>query len=123
MDPLASLKERVDSLESAMQLHRHYGSDGTQQLAMGSPTYGGQVNSDGTVGTFFPTGWTSTKNSTGKYTVTHTLGTANFALVANAYNVVTIAEIFSWSSTTFVLQFWSTASSLTDSAFHFVIKT
>jgi hypothetical protein len=40
--------------------------------------YYGIVNSDGTAGTIFPVGWTSTYLGTGEYQINHNLNTLNY---------------------------------------------
>lgn len=41
----------------------------------------GFVNDDGTPGTIFPQGWTCTNIGTGRYRITHNLGTINYAVL------------------------------------------
>lgn len=47
--------------------------------------YGGLVASTGTA-TELPSGWSSAKNSTGNYTITHSLGNGNYFVIAAVYD-------------------------------------
>ena len=51
--------------------------------------FAGRVNSNGSAFSL-PTGWSSTRTGAGKYTITHNLGTTNYAPVANA--LISIGE-------------------------------
>lgn len=48
--------------------------------------YSGYINSNGTAGTPFPTGWSVAHTATGKYTVTHNLGNTNYVVVGFLVN-------------------------------------
>lgn len=57
--------------------------------------YGGMINDSGTV-IALPSGWSSVRNSTGNYTVTHNLGSAGYVVVGTvqAASVATDERIF-----------------------------
>lgn len=76
--------------------HKHTGNDSPKisynsltDLPTSSQTsYGGYIEANGTVGGGFPlpTGWTSVKNSTGDYTITHNLNTGDYVVTAICAN-------------------------------------
>lgn len=84
----------------------------------GSTVYAGASTSGGT-GTL-PTNWSISK-STGVYTITHNLGTANYsvavALDDGSTGVITVA----YNTNTFVVRTFNMSSSLEDRAFHFIL--
>lgn len=64
-------------------------------LSMGdtlSGIYVGYVQFDGTA-VRLPSGWTSVKNSTGSYTVTHNLGTTNYVVILTGAAINTVATV------------------------------
>lgn len=86
--------------------------------------YSGRVDSGGAAGTPFPTGWTSVKNSTGNYTVTHNLGTTAYAPVVSAVGSTAVtARVPGINANNVQVYTTDSAGSLVDSAFSFIIKT
>lgn len=89
----------------------------------GPKSYGGVVGSTGTAGTPFPSGWTSVKNVTGDYTVTHNLGTANYVVVGSA---ISGGKVFLWSQSSsdgnqFNVLTFSSGGTGTDTTFSFIM--
>ncbi len=75
------INARFANIERILANHQHLDYDKTKKLI--TPVYGGQVASDGSA-VSLPIGWTSARNSTGRYTITHNLGTTAYAVVACA---------------------------------------
>lgn len=76
-----NIEQRITNLENLFVNHRHNLIDGTKSLP-GATAYAGYLNNGTAV--LLPTGWTSGKNGTGDYTVTHNLGTTNYAVAVTA---------------------------------------
>ena len=74
---IAALQNQVTALQQIVYMHKHLGSDFTQELPASTPIYSGYVIAGGTAGTLFPSGWTVGLN-TATYTVTHNLGLAEY---------------------------------------------
>jgi len=62
----------------------HWAVIGANEAAIGK-IYSGRVAAAGTA-IKLPSGWSSSKITTGKYTLTHNLGTVNYTFVGNADN-------------------------------------
>jgi hypothetical protein len=95
--------------------------------AAAQTVYPGQLNSDGSTGTPFPTGWTATRISAGVYKITHNLGTTNYSFIPTVFSTlaITICNVHDRNandvSVTFYNQTGSTSWSATDTAFSFVL--
>lgn len=77
---------------------------------------------DGSAGAVFPSGWTSAKNSTGDYTITHNLGTTDYTVVATSLNDYTVMEILTQNSNNVnIRSFVTTTGALIDSGFNFIL--
>lgn len=85
--------------------------------------YHGYVNSDGTEGSTFPSGWSSARTATGRYTVTHSIGTTDYSVVATPQSPATkTCTIESLSSSTFVFRVANVATAaLEDNSFMFIL--
>lgn len=84
--------------------------------------YTGYVNSDGSTGTPFPSGWScSHTGSTGTYTITHNLGTSNYValvcVVGNAY----VGYVSTRGTNTLVVEIRSLVPSQVESDFMFTL--
>lgn len=91
--------------------------------SIASAGYAGRVDSAGAAGNPFPSGWTSTRNSLGSYTVTHNLGTTAYSPVVSAVGSTAVtARVPTISSNTVQVYTTDSAGSLADSAFSFIIK-
>jgi len=77
---------KLGELSDLFYNHTHKTIDGSKDLGTGR-VYTGLVNSDGTPGSPFPPGWTSSLAG-GVYTVTHNLGTTNYTVTATVYYIV-----------------------------------
>ena len=102
----AQLTQSFNQLLATFQMHLHTGSDGSQKITTPTTTstqvaFVGNVNSNGTASTPFPTGWSSSRITTGIYTITHNLGSTNYAVVATAIGGNSVVHINSPGSTTF----------------------
>ena len=84
--------------------------------------FSGSVASNGTA-TSLPTGWTSTKDSTGVYTVTHNLGSASYAVVVTAVGPNNITNLNgAVAANTFGVAIQDSATqTLNDKAFNFIL--
>jgi hypothetical protein len=82
----------------------------------------GQVFSDGSVGTPFPSGWSVTKPGTGYYRVNHFMGTQNYTVVANAYSTTAkFCNIYVISADYFEVRIVNFAGSAEDNNFGFIL--
>lgn len=82
--------------------------------------YGGYVSSGGSAGTPFPSGWTTQNTGAGNYLITHSLGTANYAVTvtgesARECNVTSIA------TNDFVVLTRISNGTLTNGSFNFIL--
>ncbi len=112
--------------------HTHNGIDSPllAKQSSSTPIYGGFVNSDGTAGTPFPSGWTSvlgTGGSAHRYTVTHNLGTANWVVVITPIATGTyqtyFSQIFAYDTNSFTVVFFDNGNNdaLVNTAFEFIL--
>ena len=83
--------------------------------------YAGVVNSDGTAGTPFPSGWSSTKNAGGDYTITHNLGTTSYSVVITAISGGDLCKAATISSNTFRVFTFANGGTYTDTKFNFLL--
>lgn len=82
----------------------------------------GFVNDDGSEGTPFPSGWSSTNNSTGIYTVTHDLSSTDYSVVAvPVASTVKDITISSRGSDTFVVRISNLSDTLENNDFMFIL--
>lgn len=122
--------QRLNKLEQDMREHYHNGVSGRQiyyRDIFGQKVFYGSVNSSG-VSIKLPDGWTCSKSATGKYTVTHHIGSAAYAVVitpinfaANSDNVV--FTVPSPGVSTFTVEFVQSDSPLTyiNTDFNFIL--
>ena len=89
-------------------------------VGAGQSSYIGRVNSAGAV-ISLPPGWTSTRNGVGDYTITHNLGSAAYIALLQPDAVAVVPVINTRGSNSLRATFFSTAASLTDTAFDFQI--
>lgn len=76
----------------------------TPKKYVDSRIIGGLVISDGTKGTPFPTGWTSSRSGTGTYVITHNLNTTNYIVTANSATTTTASiQIVTVASNSFTM--------------------
>lgn len=101
-----------------------YDTENQAWISLGvETTHGGLVNSNGTAGTPFPTGWSVETTGTGFYVVTHNLGHSNYAVVAHAYSTsVRAVNLSSVGSTSFTVNTKTSAGADVDNAFYFILK-
>lgn len=117
--------------QNAAPYHTHNGID--SPLLVSTPNsssgtiYAGSLNSDATV-VFLPSGWTAvvgSGGSVGKYTVTHNLGTSNYAIVVTATAGFNYGAVTSVGTSTFIVTMYSIgvggSVSPTDTAFNFIL--
>lgn len=84
--------------------------------------YGGQVTNAGTAAIpYGPSGWTVNRNSVGSVTITHNLGTTNYAIVATPNSAVYKAIWATLSTNTVTILTYDSANSLADTGFTFVV--
>lgn len=87
-----------------------------------SSGYIGMVNADGTAGTPFPTGWTSTQTATGRYQIDHNLGTTDYVVVATiAGNSFVLLTVFDRNTNDFQVRITNTAVVFADADFYFTL--
>lgn len=86
-------------------------------------TYGGKVNSDGTAGSPFPTGWTSSDLGSSYYEITHNLGITNYSVALTIYASVgfIILGAGDVAANTFRVRTFDTSSASSDRAFYFLL--
>lgn len=82
--------------------------------------YAGYVNSDGSAGNL-PSGWTSSKISTGLYQIVHNLGTANYSGIAIANATAAFCKQNATNTNDVSFVFLDAAGSVTDSKFYFTL--
>lgn len=111
-----SKKKLGDTPTEALQLaNKHYVDSHT-----GVKGYFGSVASDGTA-VSLPVGWTSVKNGSGDYTVTHDLGTNNVGVTVNPMTAFGITKITAVGANSFEVQFVNDSGSTVDSTFIFIL--
>ncbi len=82
--------------------------------------YPGAVTGSGGT-TFLPAGWTATKNTTGKYTVTHNLGHTRYTVVMSpSQNIADEHDVSAKTSTTFSVELLLSGS-FADCPFNFML--
>jgi hypothetical protein len=85
-----------------------------------SSSYIGRVDSAG-VAVSLPAGWTSARNGTGDYTITHNLGSAAYIVLLQSDGAASVPVIHTRGSNSLRTTFFSLAASLTDTSFDFQI--
>jgi len=118
-----SVEDRLTHLEYMMGYHKHTGSDMTQKIGNAVTIYHGRVEETGDEGTPFPTGWTSVKNSTGRYTVTHNLGTTNYTLLISGQGIGFFFIDGAPAANDFDVGYNEAGGSLGDRNFYFTVFT
>lgn len=121
------LSDRVDML---IATHVHDGNQSPRINAntdiignLTAATYGGHVNSDGSLGSYFPTNWTVTGTST-PYTVTHNLNTNLYSVVVTSVDGgVRYIEVETMTTASFKVYIYNSSSSSVAGAFNFVLTT
>lgn len=83
-------------------------------------TYAGSVNSGGTA-IALPAGWSSVKNSTGDYSVTHNLGITAYIAVACIGVGVRFLAVSAQTSTRFDINTYDNTNTLADGPFQFTL--
>lgn len=85
----------------------------------------GKVTSAGAKSTpFLADNWTSAKNSTGNYTITHNIGNTNYVVLLTAEDTAArIIDVSGITSSKFDVETYSDAGTQTDTAFHFIVYT
>ncbi len=91
--------------------------------------YIGHVKSNGTIGDFFPAGWSVAHTATGVYTITHTLPppstgvtqnySVTFAPCATAIAFMTYTR--NATNTTFIVKTYNSSAAATDTEFTFTV--
>jgi hypothetical protein len=100
----------------------HWAVIGANEAAIGK-IYSGRVAAAGTA-IKLPSGWSSTKTATGKYTITHNLGTTNYTIVAIANNRFATWEAIATNTFTIYIYGHDNVSGdmlFQDAAFHFIL--
>lgn len=91
--------------------------------AAASVIYGGYVNSAGTAGTFFPTGWTVSKPLSGEYKLVHNLNTTNYAFTVLAVGGPYVPYEVHLNANDFSVHFQDLGGHDTDTDFMFLLTT
>lgn len=100
-----------------------YDTDSLAWVALGADTvYAGRVNSNGTAGTPFPTGWTAQTTATGFYVITHNFGHTNYTVALTAHSNGFMYLNATPGSTTFVVHFKNSSGTDADVNFEFIVK-
>jgi len=79
----------------------------------------GHVNYDGSAGTVFPAGWTSTNLSPGTYRVTHNMNKSDYVVLATMFNVFPFAV--AQSNNYFDVNMMTVGGTPTNCAFNFAV--
>jgi hypothetical protein len=118
---VASLKQGLSEQEHRHYTHEHKGTDLTKKLSQGTSVnaYAGFINADGSAAVI-PAGWTSGVASH-KFTITHNLGTTNYAATATPSNFLAHAETFGYTSSKFDVQIFDASSALEDVTWTFTL--
>ena len=91
-----------------------------QELIPTANIQGGNVVSNA-AGPLFPTGWIVAHTATGRYTITHTLGTTTFAVSATVISATCIIYTYTKTSTSFDIGINTYSGSAIDSDFDFLV--
>ena len=85
--------------------------------------YAGRTTNITATTSVLPSGWTVVKNSTGNYTVTHSLGSALYTLVVSHYAGIPLVAVgHNILANTFSVLSWNTTTDVAaDSIFHFTL--
>jgi len=85
----------------------------------------GFVNAPGTPGGVFPNGWTVVKLSTGRYEITHNLGSTNYVVLITPLSATTREfSVESQTINTFITRFYSNSGgTLIDTDHSFIVLT
>jgi len=85
----------------------------------------GFVNAAGTAGGVFPTGWTVTNLSAGRYEITHNLGSTNYVVLLTPLSATTREfSVESQTANTFITRFYSNpGATLIDTDHSFLVLT
>lgn len=96
--------------------------DFNYQLVAQPVTYYGYVNSNGTEGTPFPSGWSSSNDGTGLYTVTHNLDTTSYSVtVSPVGSALKFASIQVRGLDSFQVRVANASVALEDNPFMFIL--
>lgn len=115
---------------NGQNMHHHTGQDSLKvnyddldNLPSSGGVFGGKVNSDGTAGSPFPTGWTSSDLGSSYYEITHNLGTTNYSIALTIYASVgfIILGAGDVAANTFRVRTFDTSSASSDRAFYFLL--
>ncbi len=110
-----------DSLGSAGEVLYNSGS-GILDWREIPAVYYGYVESDGDEGTPFPSGWSSSNDSTGVYTVTHNLGTSAYSVVVvPRASTVKDISVSVRGSNSFTVRVSNLSDTLEDNDFMFIL--
>ena len=116
---ISALERKYAALDRQMKMHRHLQSDLTQTIdGSGATVYAGACTSAGAASTPFPANWTVSKTATGRYLITHNLGTTNYVVTATGTSTL-ICYIPTLSANSFNLSIVDTTNTFTDSSFYF----
>lgn len=124
--PARKVSEQIRMVAGAPYIYDP--ESGTWIKLGGAAIYAGRVGSDGTAGTPFPAGWTAAKSSAGRYTVTHNLGSTDYAVtVTNISAFSNAAAITDLSANSFEITLYENTTgatwNATDTAFMFMLAT
>ena len=122
---LTDLIRRVEELESVFNIRPNEILATKNMRFDGGPIlkgvfFVGRITSAG-VATYLPTGWTSAKNATGKYTITHNLQTTNYGVVLSTTSTLaTEHDLNTLTSTAFSIELLLNGT-FADGAFNFIL--
>lgn len=120
--------QKMIDLQSKKDFRKRIGDTPTDALQLVNKKYvdsskkvfGGAVDSTG-VAIALPPGWTSIKNSTGDYTVTHNLATTAYIVVACIGIGVRFLALSTQLSNTFGINTYNNTNTLADGPFNFIL--
>ena len=94
--------------------------DAVNKGQLDAKVYGGHVNAAGTA-VYLPTGWSSVRNSAGSFTITHNLGTTNYAPVVGSSDLGIKVNHTAIGVNSFNVQTYNLVPNPIDSPFTFVV--
>lgn len=106
---------------TAAEINRLDGATGTVKGNLGF--YAGRTTASDASTSSLPAGWSVVRNSVGNFTVTHSLSTSNYSVVASVKSGVGFARISTATTTAVTINTYDDAGTLTDFQFHFILST
>ena len=116
---MQELQKQIDDLTLSLSRQKYNSQTREEYL---TTSFSGSVASDGTA-TYLPSGWASSKNSTGNYTIAHPMKTTNYSIVVTPVaNANIISTTYNHGLTTFIVTgITANSGAPADTAFDFIV--